>query len=344
VACVVVVCIANVLGAEILATAAQIATFITVAPFVLLPIVAAATGARFEWSSDSPPSSLPSPAGGGWAVFGSTILWTFQGWSNIGALAAEVKDPRSSYPRAVFFCLVATVLTYVVPIFFGAALAPDMSQWGEGYWSTLMENTAPWLGVWTLLGAALANFSSGMSATAFYSRFLLAISERGYAPRIFSRTDTTRFATPVPAILFMTASTLALMNVPFENLVVADTLLNLVGIVLVAASFLRLRLRRADLSRPFLVPGGKRIAWALTVVTLGLAVGAAVIVSMGAWPQVVAVIGLAAAAYAWAVWRGEHGEGGGEGEVGGGRGGEGGGDKGGEGLGVRLLLVTGDGG
>ena len=58
------------------------------APFLLIPIVAAATGASFDWSAVGPAGTPPGFSGAN-AVFFSTILWNMQGWSEIGCVTAR---------------------------------------------------------------------------------------------------------------------------------------------------------------------------------------------------------------------------------------------------------------
>lgn len=302
VACLIVIAIANIIGVELLGTAAQISNFITVAPFVLLPFAALGNHLSFDFSYDGP--ILNTQPLSNWYVFVSTILWTFQGWSSVGSLASEVKDVKRSYPLAVYICVTLVVITYIYPIFFGIALQPDLTQWNEGYFPTLMGNVANWLGVWVLIGATVANFSSGLAATGLYSRYLQAICKENFLPIPFlSRTDTTRFNTPVPAIIVISLINLGLMNLSFDNLVVVDSFFNLIGIILVAVSFLRLRYTHKEIPRPFQIPGGINVAWIITISTICIGIVAAYVVSLGAWEQVVGVFGTVIVVYIVAVWR-----------------------------------------
>lgn len=70
----------NVVGIEALSVSAFFLTAFIMAPFLLIPIVAAATGASFDWSAVGPSGTPPSFAigGGGFAVFFSTVLWNMQ--------------------------------------------------------------------------------------------------------------------------------------------------------------------------------------------------------------------------------------------------------------------------
>jgi len=286
---VIIIMIANIIGVELLGSAAQLSNFITLTPFFLLPIVAVVNHNTFDFSSDGPIQNT-QPLDN-WYVFVSTILWTFQGWSSVGSLAAEVKDSKRSYPLAVILCVSLTIITYCYPIFFGVALQPDLTQWNEGYFPTLMGNISTWLGVWVLAGATLANFSSGLAATALYSRYLQAICQENFLPLPYlSRTDITKYNTPVPAIIVITIINLGLMNLSFDNLVVADSFFNLISILLVAISFLRLRYTHSELDRPYQIPGGKVVAWIITIFTVCIGIGAGYVVSLGAWAQVVGAL------------------------------------------------------
>ena len=238
------------------------------------------------------------------AVFAASMLWVYQGWSSVGSLAAEVRDPKTAYPRAMLALVAATVLTYALPVLYGVALQPDLDAWGEGSFGDLAAAVAPWLGVAMALGGVASNFAAGLNSFAMYSRFLQATAAEGYVPvAALARDDTTRFGTPVWAIALLTVSTLALANRDFDALLGVDTLFNAMSVVLVSASFVRLRIADPKLARPFSVPGGLGAAWLAAGATFALCSVSVVVAALSSWASVLVVGGVIAATYAVAACR-----------------------------------------
>ena len=308
-ACVVLVCAANVAGVRVLVVASALTLCATVTPFLLFAPAAAALGQPFDFGAAAAAPALV-PGGGGAVVFLTTILWSFQGLPNVGSLAAEVRDPQRAFPRAMVLLVALIILSYAVPCFLGVALQPDLSQWSEGYFSTLLAGIAPWLGVSITVGSSVAMLSAGLTSTAVYARFIAAAAAEGYLPLpLLGRQRATRFRTPVPAIVLLSCTTLALSTVSFAGLLALDTMLNVVSLFLVVASFLRLRLARPDLPRPFRVPFGSGAhaglaAWGFALPSLLIAVASMAVVAMtGGAVQVGIAAALCAATYAVAVAR-----------------------------------------
>jgi amino acid transporter len=293
----------NVLGLEVLTSVSYATMAVALFPFLALPLAAAAQRRPFEPGAAGP-AATPDGLRSNQAVFAATMLWVFQGWSSVGSLAADVRDPRRSYPRAMLLLVAATVATYAVPILYSVALAPDLADWDEGFFGELAQSVAPWLGVCMALGGVASNFAAGLNSFAMYSRFLQATAAERYVPvAALGRDDTTRFGTPVNAIALLTVSTLALTNVDFDALLGVDTLFNALSVVLVSASFLRLRIVAPALARPYFVPGGMAVAAAAAGSTFALCGVSAVVAALSSWASVLIVGGVAAAAYAAAWFR-----------------------------------------
>jgi len=293
----------NVLGLEVLTSVSYATMAFALFPFLALPVSAAAQRRSFDFSATGP-AATPEDLRNNQAVFAATMLWVFQGWSSIGSLAADVRDPRRSYPRAMLLLVAATVATYALPILYGVALAPDLDGWGEGSFGDLSKSVAPWLGVCMALGGVASNFAAGLNSFAMYARFLQATAIERYVPvAALGRDDTTRFGTPVYAIALLTATTLALTNLDFDALLGVDTLFNAASVVLVSASFLRLRIVDPALARPYSVPGGTAVAAAAAGSTFALCGVSVVVAALSSWASVLIVGGVAAAAYATACWR-----------------------------------------
>ena len=67
----------NIVGIDALSASAALLTVVILAPFAILPIVAASKGMVFDWKAIGP-AGIPSDAGSSVALFCSTILWNMQ--------------------------------------------------------------------------------------------------------------------------------------------------------------------------------------------------------------------------------------------------------------------------
>jgi amino acid transporter len=275
--CIILVCIINIAGLRVLVITSLVTNLFTLTPFILFPFVALFLKQTFTFSAIL---QIPQISTSNAAVFISTILWTFQGLPNIGNLAAEVKNPRKSFPITMSALIILMVLTYGTAVALGVALQPDLTQWQEGYFSTLLATISPWLGVFITLGSTIAMLSGGLTSTAVYSRFIAAAAKEGYIPvPTLGQQKMTRYKTPVPAILLLSCTTFALTNLNFTSLLAVDTTLNVISIVLVVMSYLRLRYIQPDLKRPYEIPGGIFVAWLISIPSLLLSCFAFIIIA-----------------------------------------------------------------
>ena len=80
----------NVVGVDALSASAALLTTLIMLPFLLLPCVAAGEGATFTWAAVGP-AATPADWTASLATFVSTILWSMQGWSEVGCVAGEVR-------------------------------------------------------------------------------------------------------------------------------------------------------------------------------------------------------------------------------------------------------------
>jgi amino acid transporter len=295
-------CVVNIAGLDALSALSNAMTAFVLTPVLMLPIVAAAVHAKFDFSATSPAATPPGWAGS-WSVLFSTVLWNFQGIPSLGNIAGEVADPQRAYPLGAGASILLTVLTYGWPVFFGVALQPDTSLWDSGYLVTVAENVAAWLGVWTLLAAAVSSFATFLSSMATYAHSLATLAADGMLPVPLLARHMTRWQTPVPAIVVLGVAALGLsMGLDFTNLVLIDTSLNNVSTVLVLVAFLRLRYTEPDIPRPFVAPGGMAGAWMLCVPCFCVAGFAFAVAAMDQWWAVAATAAAVASLYVIGWW------------------------------------------
>jgi len=277
----------NVVGVQAVERASLVMVLLVQTPFIMMPVAAAALGRRFDWGALSRQAVVggdddgggASGAGGGGAggaslllsggqfsVFASTLCWNMQGWVTLGSLAAEVRSVRRDYPLGLLAAVLLVSLNYLYPVAVGAALAPDFALWDTGYFVTLAQGIAPWLGTYALVASALSSMSNLVPQLTTSARAACAAARAGIVPvPLLGRARVTRFRTPVPATLAVAAAAGVLMALDFDVLVVIQLLFSAVGLALQFAAFLRLKHAEPGLARPFAVPGGVAGAWALSL-------------------------------------------------------------------------------
>ena len=81
----------------------------------------------------------------------------------------------------------------------------------------------------------------------------------------FVRYEWSRFNTPIGAIIIQSITTFFLMSFKFSDLVIMDTFFNNLTLLLEFMSYLRLKYIEPDTPRGFVVPGGLKGAWIITL-------------------------------------------------------------------------------
>ena len=248
----------NVAGIEAVELAALVLSILVQVPFIAIPITAAVTGQTFDWSAVA---SIAPDWRANMSVFISTLCWNSQGWMNIGNLAGAVRNPQRSFPIGLAMAVVAVAACYMIPVALCVALAPDLSAWNTGYFTTLGGNVAPWLGPLTTVAAAMSaanNFVPQLGTTARALRFAALYN---MVPVSQLRRNWARTGAPVPALLLQAVLVGVLMSFSFGVLVTVNVMFYNVGLALQFAAFLRLKYTQPTLLRPYAVPGGRTGAW-----------------------------------------------------------------------------------
>lgn len=106
----------GVTGSTRLAIALSAIKYTAIAAIILLGI-AAALGLR-PGSAPPPPGFLSTPPPMGLlaavAAIMMGVMWTYDGWADVGSIAGEVTDPGRNLPRVLFLGTLAVVVLYVL--------------------------------------------------------------------------------------------------------------------------------------------------------------------------------------------------------------------------------------
>jgi APA family basic amino acid/polyamine antiporter len=169
------------------------------------------------------------------------LIFAFGGYEVIPVPAGESRDPQRTVPFALIMTIfvVTAVLTLAQVVALGTLPGLAVSKTPLADASTLIMG-ATGAAVITL-GAVLSTLGNNMGQALSGSRSLFALAENGDIPRVFA-TVSTRFGTPVVAILVTAAVSLVLATTgSFVGMAAASAVSRLVVYVATCAAALRLR-------------------------------------------------------------------------------------------------------
>jgi APA family basic amino acid/polyamine antiporter len=178
----------------------------------LAAFVAAGTPTALENGAESFARFFEAPEGGGGVravLYASALMFVaYTGYGRIATLGEEVKEPRTTIPRAII-----TTLWVTAGLYLAVALVAVGAVGADGLAAATAEQAAPLevaarafavpgvaevvaFGAITAMLGVLLNLVLGLS------RVLLAMGRRADVPRVFGRLDEAG-TTPGPAVLMM---------------------------------------------------------------------------------------------------------------------------------------------
>lgn len=189
-----------------------------------------------------------------WREYFNSMFWNLNYWDKASTLAGEVEDPGLTFPKALFGAVVLVVSSYLIPLLSGTgALSSSPSEWSDGYFAEVgMLIGGSWLKWWIQAAAAMSNlglFEAEMSGDAFQ---LLGMSEIGMLPAIFA--SRSKYGTPTISILCSATGVIFLSWMSFQEILEFLNFLYALGMLFEFAAFIRLRIKKPDLHRPYRVP------------------------------------------------------------------------------------------
>lgn len=189
-----------------------------------------------------------------WRGYFNSMFWNLNYWDKASTLAGEVQDPSRTFPKALYGAVILVVCSYLIPLLASTgSLDSDSSNWSDGYFAEVgMLIGGSWLKWWIQAAAALSNlglFEAEMSSDAFQ---LLGMSEIGMLPSVFA--SRSKFGTPTISILCSATGVIFLSWMSFQEILEFLNFLYAIGMLLEFAAFIKLRLKKPDLHRPYKVP------------------------------------------------------------------------------------------
>jgi amino acid transporter len=249
---VVIVCaLMNISGIRVVAISSLWLFFLLSAPFVLIVLLAPTRIGDLATAITTPTTSNVDLIGGLLIA-----MWNYMGWDNASTIAAEVRHPQRTYPRAMLLAVGVVSLTYILPVAAMWITGMPASSFETGSWADFAGILGgPWLRIALVMGGMMSAFGMFNALVMSYSRLPLAMAEDGMLPKVFGKLHP-RTNAPWVAIAVCAIGWACCLGLGFERLVTLDILLYGASLVLEFVALVALRIREPGLKRPFRVPGG----------------------------------------------------------------------------------------
>jgi amino acid transporter len=261
----------NWLGLNVVGNMSVIICLVAMSPFIIMSVVGAFQVDHERWFR-GPTEDLSvieavtdDDIGGGffpnlvvagvmWRPFLNNLFWNLNSFDSAASLSGDVSDPGAIYPRAMMYAVIMVVSGYLIPmaVALGASNAPQHA-WVDGYLATIAsELVGPWLGGWTVFAAGISNLALFQAELSTESFQLMGMAERGYVPAIFASRSS--HGTPTYGILLGTAVVVALCTFDLATLIEMLNFNYSIALMMEYSSFIKLRISRPDVHRPWRVP------------------------------------------------------------------------------------------
>mmetsp|Transcript_8229 Transcript_8229/g.22832 ORF Transcript_8229/g.22832 Transcript_8229/m.22832 type:complete len:486 (-) Transcript_8229:39-1496(-) len=201
---------------------------------------------------------LPNASWGGvlWRPLLNNLFWNLNSFDAAGSYSGEVDNPGKNFPLAMLWGVIFVVAGYFVPLLIAIGAADfDREAWTDGFLAQVATDIGgTWLGAWTVFAAAISNialFQAELSADAFQ---LMGMADRGHIPKIFSKRS--RHGTPTNGIILGTAVIVVMGISDFDQLIEMLNFNYAISLLMEYSAFIKLRISRPDLDRPFKIPLG----------------------------------------------------------------------------------------
>ena len=257
----------NLLGLQPAARLQSMVTLVRVAALAAVAVAALALPA-------APVTAAPVTAAVSWTALLAAlvpVLWAYDGWIDLTSLAAEVRAPGRTIPRALIAGVaIVTALYLLVVVAFHRALSTATLAAAEAPAALLGARLAGATGARALVAlVALSTFGGCLIGLVSGTRVVAALGDDAPPLRALSRVDgrgVPAAATALTAGLALAYARVELFGKMAEVFVVGAWPFYALG----AWAALRLRRREPDLARPYRTPGSPWTVWAFLAVTAAM--------------------------------------------------------------------------
>eukprot|EP00659_Diplonema_papillatum_P009706 gene9706-15072_t len=242
----------NYRGLEVVGNMAVGICIFSLAPFVIMILIGLPSVDPSRWV-------LPPEKGWNavdWPTYLNLMFWNFNYWDSAAVFAGEVHDPATNFPRAMGCAVLLVVLAYALPVLIGiGATDGPLSAWTDGHFAIVAGDIGgSWLAIWVVASAVISNigmFQAELSSDSFQ---VMGMAERGMLPRIFMNRSV--HGTPIYALALSTIGIVFLSTFDFHTIIEMLNMLYCIAELLEFAAFLKLRISRPDIHRPYKIPLG----------------------------------------------------------------------------------------
>mmetsp|Transcript_7124 Transcript_7124/g.21007 ORF Transcript_7124/g.21007 Transcript_7124/m.21007 type:complete len:570 (+) Transcript_7124:270-1979(+) len=264
----------NWLGLPIVGNMSMVICFIGMSPFIILTLVGTFKVDPHRWTEmpdmgavlnmtasdddafDIAGGLLSGAMWGGimWRPFLNNLFWNLNSFDAAGSFVEDIHDPSRVLPRAMLWGVFMVASCYLIPLMVAIGASDGTSMdWVDGYLARLASDVVgPWLGVWTVAAAAISNialFQAELSADALQ---LKGMADRGYVPKLFAHRS--KHGTPTYSIALGVFIIVVLGVSKLDRLIEMLNFNYSISLLMEYAAFLKLRVSRPDLERPYRIP------------------------------------------------------------------------------------------
>jgi amino acid transporter len=187
----------------------------------------------------------------------SITIWNFSGWENTSVVAAEIRDPRRTYPYALAIALMMVVLGYLLPLGVALSGAQSGARWETGWYSEIGRQLGgPPLGAALALGGMVSAFSIFAAAMLWVSRMPFVLAHEHYLPGWLAEVWRTT-AAPAKSILVCCVMFTMLVPLGFVTLIILDVFFYMGALVLEMGALIVMRRKQPARDGLFVIGGGR---------------------------------------------------------------------------------------
>lgn len=291
-------CVLNCVGVEIVGSSSIILCAITILPFSLLTVIRL-FGSGFNKAVLFVGKDERGLKGVDWPGFFSIISWNYANIENAGAVVEEIANPRKTLPRAMLYLMFGTYVGYVMPMLAGVSavgVGQDYTKWSAGHWPEVAQLIAgDWLKYMLFAGAMLSGVGFTLTNMCCTSRLLAGMGTMQMFPKKISRIIGyyhPRLGTPIPAILLNSAVTIIFScTLNFGDVVSLCQSLYCMRLLVIYAAVIKLRIQYPDLARPYALPCNTWVAALCLAPAAAFSLMAAIFSAMVSLPIGMAFLG-----------------------------------------------------
>lgn len=211
-------------------------------------------------------------------VFLSTLMFSMSGIEITPILAGETKDPQKTFPRALFISTILIVLFYIIgTVMITWIIAPEKIGAASGIMDAItLISKELGLPIIALISAgliALGNLGGVSVWEVIPIKMFFESTKSGVLPKYFTYLN--RHEMPshaifiqsmIMTIVILSTALLPSVNVLYETLVLMATITYFIPYLFMFMAFLKLRRTQPEKPRPYHIPGGKFLAYLITIV------------------------------------------------------------------------------